>query len=120
MAERSNTSAAEQQNTSSKRPPWRKRLWRWMGFGETKLWDWLQLPSTLAMPIVVAVIPCSAGEGRGAGSRPGDGDLRSVRQRDPEGYPEGERLMEMDRKFISRKLDEHMDCTTTEHKEREG
>jgi len=58
MAERSNTSAAEQENTSSKRPPWWKRLWRWMGFGETKLWDWLQLPSTLAMTIMVAVIPC--------------------------------------------------------------
>jgi hypothetical protein len=40
------------------RPPWWKRfwerLWGWTGFGETKLWDWLQLLGTLAIPVVVA------------------------------------------------------------------
>ncbi len=43
-----------------------------------------------------------------------------MRRHDPEGHPEGERLMEMDRKLISRKLDELMERTTTEHKAREG
>src|SRR3712207_181026 len=27
----------------------------WTGFGERKLWDWLQLLSTLAIPVVLAV-----------------------------------------------------------------
>jgi hypothetical protein len=60
--------------------------------------------------------------GGGCGPRPraGDVDLRSVRRRNPEGYPEGERLMEVDRKLIPRKIDEHVERTTTEHKEREG
>src|SRR5215212_9762168 len=29
------------------------KLWEWTGFGEKKLWDWLQLLSALAIPIVL-------------------------------------------------------------------
>jgi len=39
----------------NKRPPWWKKLWGWSGFGEKKLWDWLQLLSALAIPVVLAV-----------------------------------------------------------------
>jgi uncharacterized protein YjbI with pentapeptide repeats len=39
----------------NKQPPWWKKLWGWSGFGEKKLWDWLQLLSALAIPIVLAV-----------------------------------------------------------------
>jgi uncharacterized protein YjbI with pentapeptide repeats len=34
---------------------WRSKLWEWTDFGEKKLWDWLQLLSALAIPIVLAV-----------------------------------------------------------------
>ena len=36
-------------------PPWWKRLWVWTQFGEKKLWDWLQLLSALAIPVVLTV-----------------------------------------------------------------
>jgi uncharacterized protein YjbI with pentapeptide repeats len=36
-------------------PPWWKRLWGWTQFGEKKLWDWLQLLSALAIPVVLTV-----------------------------------------------------------------
>jgi DNA segregation ATPase FtsK/SpoIIIE-like protein len=39
----------------NKQPPWWKKLWVWTGFGEKKLWDWLQLLSALAIPVVLAV-----------------------------------------------------------------
>src|SRR5215216_6222550 len=35
--------------------PWRSRLWEWTDFGEKTLWDWLQLLSALAIPVVLAV-----------------------------------------------------------------
>jgi hypothetical protein len=38
-----------------KRPPWQRRLWGWTQFGEKKLWDWLQLLSALAIPVVLTV-----------------------------------------------------------------
>src|SRR5215204_6745689 len=31
------------------------KLWEWTGFGEKKLWDWLQLLSALAIPILLTV-----------------------------------------------------------------
>ena len=34
---------------------WRSRLWEWTDFGEKTLWDWLQLLSALAIPVVLAV-----------------------------------------------------------------
>jgi uncharacterized protein YjbI with pentapeptide repeats len=34
---------------------WGSKLWEWTGFGEKKLWDWLQLLSALAIPIVLTV-----------------------------------------------------------------
>jgi uncharacterized protein YjbI with pentapeptide repeats len=34
---------------------WTSKLWEWTGFGEKKLWDWLQLLSALAIPIVLTV-----------------------------------------------------------------
>jgi len=33
---------------------WGSKLWEWTEFGEKKLWDWLQLLSALAIPIVLA------------------------------------------------------------------
>jgi uncharacterized protein YjbI with pentapeptide repeats len=33
---------------------WGSKLWQWTDFGEKKLWDWLQLLSALAIPIVLA------------------------------------------------------------------
>jgi uncharacterized protein YjbI with pentapeptide repeats len=36
-------------------PPWWKGLWGWTQFGEKKLWDWLQLLSALAIPVVLTV-----------------------------------------------------------------
>src|SRR5215217_1541327 len=35
--------------------PWRSRLWEWTDLGEKTLWDWLQLLSALAIPVVLAV-----------------------------------------------------------------
>jgi len=43
----------EQEQEPSKRSRWPK-LWAWTGFGEKKLWDWLQLLSALAIPVVLA------------------------------------------------------------------
>ena len=37
------------------KPHWGSKLWEWTGFGEKKLWDWLQLLSALAIPIVLTV-----------------------------------------------------------------
>ena len=34
---------------------WRSKVWEWTDFGEKTLWDWLQLLSALAIPIVLAV-----------------------------------------------------------------
>jgi uncharacterized protein YjbI with pentapeptide repeats len=34
---------------------WRSRLWEWTDFGEKTLWDWLQLLSALAIPVVLAI-----------------------------------------------------------------
>jgi hypothetical protein len=42
------------QEPSNKNTPWWKQLWKWTGFGEKKLWDWLQLLSALAIPVVLA------------------------------------------------------------------
>jgi uncharacterized protein YjbI with pentapeptide repeats len=50
--EPSNGIAAERE---SRKRPWRSRLWEWTDFGEKTLWDWLQLLSALAIPVVLAV-----------------------------------------------------------------
>jgi uncharacterized protein YjbI with pentapeptide repeats len=47
-----NKSAAEGEPS---KPHWGSKLWEWTGFGEKKLWDWLQLLSALAIPIVLTV-----------------------------------------------------------------
>lgn len=39
----------------SKPTPWVKRLWRWMGFGEKTGWQWLELLSVLALPVILAL-----------------------------------------------------------------
>jgi uncharacterized protein YjbI with pentapeptide repeats len=44
--------AAEQK---PRKQHWRNKLWEWTDFGEKKLWDWLQLLSALAIPVVLAV-----------------------------------------------------------------
>jgi hypothetical protein len=38
-----------------KRPALRSRLWAWTGFGDKTLWEWVQLLSALAMPVVLAL-----------------------------------------------------------------
>jgi uncharacterized protein YjbI with pentapeptide repeats len=48
----SNGTAAEKE---PRKRPWRSRLWKWTDFGEKSLWDWLQLLSALAIPVVLAV-----------------------------------------------------------------
>jgi hypothetical protein len=45
---------AEQEKKPDKRPPWWKRLWGWTKFGEKSGWEYLQLLSALAIPVVVA------------------------------------------------------------------
>src|SRR5215208_6544820 len=49
--EPSNGTAAEKE---TRKRPWRSRLWKWTDFGEKTLWDWLQLLSALAIPVVLA------------------------------------------------------------------
>jgi hypothetical protein len=50
IGEENNT--VEQEKEPSKPSQWTK-LWAWTGFGEKKLWDWLQLLSALAIPVVL-------------------------------------------------------------------
>jgi uncharacterized protein YjbI with pentapeptide repeats len=56
MAEGKGTHTAEQEKESTKRPPWWKRLWEWTEFGKKSGWNWLELLSALAIPVVLAVI----------------------------------------------------------------
>src|SRR5215204_3184423 len=51
-SEPTNGTAAEKE---TRKRPWRSRLWKWTDFGEKTLWDWLQLLSALAIPVVLAV-----------------------------------------------------------------
>jgi uncharacterized protein YjbI with pentapeptide repeats len=46
-----NEAAAE---TEPRTRRWGSKIWEWTQFGEKKLWDWLQLLSALAIPIVLA------------------------------------------------------------------
>ena len=46
---------AQEGKEPGKRPLSWKRLWGWTQFGEKKLWDWLQLLSALAIPVVLTV-----------------------------------------------------------------
>jgi uncharacterized protein YjbI with pentapeptide repeats len=56
MAEGKRIHTAEQEKEpAGEPPPLRSRLWSWTGFGEKKLWDWLQLLSVLAIPVVFAL-----------------------------------------------------------------
>jgi len=48
-----NTTGLEGETVSTKKPPHWKRLWEWTGFGEKRLWDWLQM---LVVPLLVALI----------------------------------------------------------------
>jgi hypothetical protein len=50
------TAALEQDRGASKRPPWWKRLWEWTEFGKKTGWNWLELLSALAIPVVLAVV----------------------------------------------------------------
>jgi len=45
---------AEQEKNPDERPPWWKRLWGWTKFGEKSGWEYLELLSALAIPVVVA------------------------------------------------------------------
>jgi len=55
MAEGKGTSTSEQGKDSDKRPPWWKRLWEWTEFGKKTGWNWLELLSALAIPVVLAI-----------------------------------------------------------------
>jgi uncharacterized protein YjbI with pentapeptide repeats len=54
MAENNGRHTPVQENESSKRPPWWKRLWEWTEFGKKSGWNWLELLSALAIPVVLA------------------------------------------------------------------
>ena len=47
--------AAQDREGSVKRPPWWRRLWDWLEFGKKTGWQWLELLSALAIPVVLAV-----------------------------------------------------------------
>ena len=59
MAEGKGTPTSEQGKDSDKRPPWWKRwwkrLWEWTEFGKKTGWNWLDLLSALAIPVVLAI-----------------------------------------------------------------
>ena len=55
MAEGRGTPTSEQKKEPDKRPPWWKRLWEWTEFGKKSGWNWLELLSALAIPVVLAV-----------------------------------------------------------------
>jgi hypothetical protein len=46
---------AQDSEGPGKRPPWWKRLWGWTEFGNKTGWQWLELLSALAIPVVLAV-----------------------------------------------------------------
>ena len=49
------TPTAEQEKESTKPSPWWKRLWEWTEFGKKSGWQYLQLLSALALPVVLAI-----------------------------------------------------------------
>jgi uncharacterized protein YjbI with pentapeptide repeats len=55
MAEGKGIPTSEQEKEPDKRPPWWKRLWGWTKFGEKSGWEYLQLLSAFAIPVVLAV-----------------------------------------------------------------
>jgi uncharacterized protein YjbI with pentapeptide repeats len=55
MAEGKGTPTPKQEKEPDKRPPWWKRLWEWTEFGKKSGWNWLELLSALAIPVVLAV-----------------------------------------------------------------
>src|SRR5215203_3812606 len=55
MAEGRSTPTPKQEKEPDKRPPWWKRLWEWTEFGKKSGWNWLELLSALAIPVVLAV-----------------------------------------------------------------
>jgi len=54
MAEGEGTPTSEQENGPGNRPPWWKRLWEWTELGKKSGWEYLELLSALAIPIVLA------------------------------------------------------------------
>jgi hypothetical protein len=54
MAEGKGTPTSEQENGPRNRPPWWKRLWEWTELGKKSGWEYLELLSALAIPIVLA------------------------------------------------------------------
>jgi hypothetical protein len=55
MADKHGTVTTEQEKGSATRPPLWKRLWEWTEFGKKTGWQWLELLSTLAIPVVLAI-----------------------------------------------------------------
>ncbi len=57
MSEERSTHTEEQEKeraSKGNRPPWWKRLWGWTEFGTKSGWQWLELLSALAIPVVLA------------------------------------------------------------------
>ena len=52
MAEGKDNYSAEQR-ASSKRPPWWKRFWRWTGFGDETVFEWLKLLVAALIPLAI-------------------------------------------------------------------
>ncbi len=55
MAEEKSTHTAQEGTEPTRRPAWWVRLWKWSGFGQKLGWNWLELLSALAIPVVLAV-----------------------------------------------------------------
>lgn len=54
MAKDKGTHTAQEAAEPTTRPPRWERLWEWTGFGKKSGWNWLELLSALAIPIVLA------------------------------------------------------------------
>jgi uncharacterized protein YjbI with pentapeptide repeats len=54
MSEDKGNRTAQHAPKPTERPPLGKRLWEWTGFAEKSGWNWLELLSALAIPVVLA------------------------------------------------------------------
>jgi len=55
IVESRHNTVEQEKELSKQRPPWWKRLWGWTEFGKKSEWEWMQLLSALAIPVVLTV-----------------------------------------------------------------